>query len=403
LKEKTYIWQFVSNIYMPYIPELSYKDYQTYTIKKGDTLLSVAYKLGIDTYTLRAYHNKFCPLTDLIEADFPNQLEYLILAPEKTEISEDEREKNRKKTVFNDGQHKISLNGAQVNNTYGVVYTIENGNETHEIKQQLNVRWKAKNENGYYFFEVTRIGKVYINDTAADTMAEDIAEKASAALYPLLVVVDENGKWVYINNFHQIEERWHEVKKQIQKYYKGDHVEKYLSLYDRNLEDSDTLYLSLSKDWFLNAFFNGIHTQYPPSLSIQKEIDFPLIAKTENIKYLVDQKLDDRLDVDNFLVVNINGKLHDERTKTDFENELNLPVKEYSEQQAVGSYRAKYFLNPQDYIPESIFISCNLELDVPQKYSVSIANLNERKEISATPKQELFVGENKKKKKWWQL
>jgi hypothetical protein len=388
---------------MPYIPEPSYKDYLTYEIKKGDTLLSVAKELGIDPYLLRTYHNRFCPLTDLIEADFPYELEYLILAPEETEISDNEREKQRKKVVFHDGLHKISLNDSQVSNSYGVLYTIENGSETHTIKQQLNVRWKAKNENGYYFFEVTRIGKVYINDTAADTMAEDIAEKASAALYPLLVVVDQNGKWVYINNFNQIEERWHEAKKQIQKYYKGDHVEKYLSIYDRNLEDSDTLYISLSKDWFLNAFFNGIHTQYPPSLSIQKEIDFPLIAKTENIKYLVNQKLDDRLDVDNFLVVEINGKLHDDRTKTDFENELNLPVKEYSDQHADGSYRAKYFLNPQDYIPESIFISCNLELDVPQKYSVSIANLNERKEINATQKQELFIEETKPQKKWWQL
>ncbi|MEO8237034.1 MAG: hypothetical protein ABI576_02925 [Flavobacterium sp.] len=234
-------------------------------------------------------------------------------------------------------------------------------------------------------------------------MAEEIAEKASSALYPLLVIVDEKGEWVYINNFDQIEERWQETKKQLRKYYKGGQVEKYFSIYDRNLEDSDTLYISLSKDWFLNAFFNGIHTQYPSSLSIQKNIDFPFIAKTENINYLVDQKLDDHLDIDNFLVIDINGKLDDERNITDFQNELNLPVKEYSDQKATGSYRAKYFLNPQNYIPENIFITCNLELDTLQKYSVSISNLNDKKEISATPKQELFIEETKPQKKWWQF
>ncbi len=293
------------------------------------------------------------------------------------------------------------MDDAQINNSYGVVYTIESGKETHEIKQQINVRWKAKNENGFYFFEVSRIGKVYINDTAASTMAEEIAEKASSALYPLLVVVDETGKWVYINNFNQIQERWYETKEQVLKYYKGEQVEKYLSIYDRNLEDSDTLYLSLSKDWFLNVFFNGIHFQYPSSLSIEKEIEFPFLAKNENLHYLVNQKLDDRLDVDNFLVIDINGKLNDGRTKTDFENELKQPVKEYSEQKAMGSYRAKYFLNPQNYVPESIFISCDLDLGIPQKYSVTISNLNDKEELSATPKQELFVGENKKKQKWW--
>jgi hypothetical protein len=388
---------------MPYIPELSYKDYQTYTIKKGDTLLSVAYKLGIDTYTLRAYHNKFCPIQDLIEADFPSQLEYLILAPPEIKLSDDEREKHRKKIVFQEASFKMSLNNAKVSNSYGVLYTIENGSEIHTIKQKMNVEWKAKNENGYYFFEVSRIGKVYINDTAASTMAEEIAEKASAALYPLLVVVDHNGKWVYINNFSRIEKRWQETKKQILKYYKGDYAEKYLSLYDKSLEDSDTLYISLSKDWFLNAFFNGIHTHNSPSLSIQKEIDFPLIAKTENIKYFVDQKVDDRLDVDNFLVLDIKGKLCDDRTKTDLENELQIPVKEYSDQKASGSYRAKYFLNPENYIPESIFISCDLELEVLQKYSVSISNLNDRKEMSTTPKQELFIEETQPKKKWWEF
>jgi hypothetical protein len=388
---------------MPYIPEPSYKDHVTYTIQKNDTLMSVAKALNTDPYNLRAYHNRFCPITDLIEADFPSRLEYLILAPEKVELSDDEKEKSRKKVVFHEAPFKISLNHAQVSNSYGVLYTIENGKEIHTIKQEMNVRWRAKNENGFYFFEVDRIGSVYINDTAASTMVEEISEKASAALYPLLVVVDENGKWVYINNFSQIQERWHKAKQQIQKYYEGDEVEKYLSIYDKNLEDSDTLYLSLSKDWFLNAFFNGIHVQYPSSLSIQKEIDFPVIAKTENIKFLVDQKLDDHLDIDKFLVIDINGNLHDDRTKTDFENELQIPVKEYSEQKAVGSYRAKYFLNPQDYSPESIFISCSLELDIPQNYSVSISNLHEHKEISATPKQELFIEETQPRKKWWQL
>ncbi len=52
-------------------------------------------------------------------------------------------------------------------------------------------------------------------------MAKEIAEKASSALYPLLVVVDEKGEWVYIYNFNQIEERWHEAKKQIRKHYQS--------------------------------------------------------------------------------------------------------------------------------------------------------------------------------------
>lgn len=389
---------------MFFIAEPSYEDYLTYKIKKGDTLLSVAMQLGIEPSFLRSHHNRFCPsIKDLIEVDFPYHLEYVILAPVEVELTDDEKEKSRKKIHQGDSVFSLSLANPQINNTYGVLYTIENGEVTTTLKQKINVNWKGRSENNFYFFELDRIGNIYINDTAADSMVEDIAEKASAALYPLLVVVDQNGKWVYINNFNQIEERWQETKKQILKYYKGDHVEKYLSIYDKNLENSDTLFLSLSKDWFLNAFFNGFHVQYPHTLSIQKEIEFPFLAKTENLNYLVNQQFDDRFDIDNFLVININGKLNDERTKSDFENELSLPVREYSDQKVSGDYRAKYFLNPLNHMPESIFCSCTLALDTPQKYTVSISNLNDNEKMSTKPKPELFFDEIKPKQKWWQF
>ncbi|MEO8237033.1 MAG: hypothetical protein ABI576_02920 [Flavobacterium sp.] len=138
---------------MSYIPEPSYKDYLTHKIKKDDTLISVAQELGIDPYVLRTYHNKFCPLKDLIEAEFPYQLEFLILAPEKIELSDDEKEKQRKKVVFNNAPFTISFDYAQINNSYGVMYTIENGEEIHTIKQEINVSWKAKSENGFIFLK----------------------------------------------------------------------------------------------------------------------------------------------------------------------------------------------------------------------------------------------------------
>ncbi|MBE8725694.1 LysM peptidoglycan-binding domain-containing protein [Flavobacterium hungaricum] len=388
---------------MHYIPESSYEDYLTYKIKKGDTLFSVAQDLGIEPYLLRSYHNRFVPSTkDLIEADFPHHLEYLILEPQKAALTDEEKEQNRTK-INTKGSFKLSLDNSHINKSYSVLYSIEKGKNVYDIKQEFNVKWRAKNEDGYSFFEVSRIGDLYINDTQASTMATEIAEKASAALYPLLVVVDQSGKWVYINNFNQIEERWIETKKQIQKYYKGEMVEKYFSIYDRNLEDSDSLYISLSRDWFLNAFFNEIHIEYPSSLSIQKEQEFPFLAKNDNLNFKVELKVDEYLDIDNFLVIDVNGKLNDHRTKTDLEKDLGLAVKEYSEEKTTGNYRAKYFLNPQNHMPEVVFISCDLALETPQKFSVTISNKDDQREMRVKPAAQLFVEEVEPKKKWWQF
>lgn len=314
-----------------YIPDFSYDDYLTYEIQEGDTPESVAEKLGIDLYNLRSNHNRHCPLKDAVGPTFPPHLKRLILKPPKVELTDEEKELQRKIVVFNDGFGKLSLNYSQGENTYGVLYTIENGKQISTLKHEIKVIWLAQ-DRGYHFYRIIRDDAIFINDTIAHTMGETIAQQAAQVLYPLTIVVNQNGNWVDIHNFKEIEERWRKAKNQIRKYNKGIFVEKYFAIQDKNLENSDTLYLTINKDWFLNALFNGIHIQYPATLAGSRTIEFLFIAKSDPIDYNVEQKLDSHLDTDNLIVVDINGELDDSRSKTDFENELKLPVNEYSEE-----------------------------------------------------------------------
>ncbi|RED25014.1 hypothetical protein BD847_1753 [Flavobacterium cutihirudinis] len=385
-----------------YIPDFSYSDYLTYEIKNDDTPESVAEKMGIDLYALRSYHNRYATLEDLIGPIFPRHLKFLIIKPEEKELTEEEKEQHRKNVVFNDGPGKLSLNYSHGEYTYAVLYTIDNGKDIYTIKQKITVIWLAQNK-GYHCYKIHRDNDIYINDVAPNTMAQEITHQASQALYPLTIVVDQNGNWIDIYNFNEIEKRWQETKKQIRNYYKGHTVEKYFSIQDKNLESSDTLYASLNKDWFLNSLFNGIHVQYPSTKTINRKITFPYLAKSESINYQTEQVIDERLDVDNLIVININGKLNDERTKTDFENELNISGKEYSEEKPDGNYSAKYFLNPNNYMPEAFIVSCGLGLDIVQKYTISATNLHSRKELVIASRQSTYVGINKPKKRDYSL
>lgn len=381
-----------------YISDFSYKDYLTYKIKEGDTPDSVAATMGIDTYRLRNYHNRYAPLEDCIGPVFPRHLEFLIIKPPEVQLTDEEKEQHRKYVVFNDSLGKLSLNYSQGEHTYGVLYTIENGQETQTLKHEIKVIWLAQ-DKGYHFYKVIRGHDMYVNDTAVNTMAEKIAHRAGQALYPLIIVVDEDGQWVDIYNFHEIKKRWQEAKTQISKYYKGHFVEKYFSIYDKNLKNKETLFLTLDKDWFLNALFNGIHIQYPPTKSKTRRITFPYLAKAENLTYTAEQVIDERLDVDNLIVIDINGKLDDLRTKTNFENELNLSVKEYSEEKITGNYKAKYFLNPNNYMPEAFIVSCDLALDNPQKYNVTVTNVHNTKKLVVASRQPLFISAHTVKQK----
>lgn len=377
-----------------YVPDFSYDNYLTYEIQEGDTPETVAEKLGIDVYNLRSNHNRYCPLKDAIGPTFPRHLKCLIVKPPQVELTDEEKELHRKKVVFNDGACKLSLNYSQGENTYGVLYTIESGNQVSTLKHEIKVTWLAQNK-GYHFYRIIRDDAIFINDTIAHTMGETIAQQAAQVLYPLTIVVDQNGNWVDIHNFKEIEERWRKAKNQIRKYNKGIFVEKYFAIQDKNLENSDTLYLTINKDWFLNALFNGIHIQYPANLLVSKKIEFPFIPKSHPIQYQVEQKIDEFLDTDNLIVVDINGQLDDSRSKTDFENELKIPVEQYTEEKATGNYRAKYFLNPNTYMSEALMVSCDLALEAKQKYTITATNLHTAKDVVIASRESTFVGVNK--------
>ncbi|EKT3967491.1 hypothetical protein NTJ12_002586 [Flavobacterium psychrophilum] len=259
---------------------------------------------------------------------------------------------------------------------YAVRYTIEDGNEVHTLKYEAGVKWIDTDINGYSFFKIDRLSKVYIDDNEANTIVNELAEKVSSILYPLQVVVDQEGEWVDIHNFEEIKERWETKEAQILKDYPGEETEKYLVLYEENLISNQTLSLALSKDWFLRAFFNGVHTGYTSELTFEGYAYFPFIAKSEDLMFDIKQKIGKYLDENHLINIDIKGVLKNNRTKADFQYTIDLYNHPFGNQKVTGSYRAKYYLNPNNYSIETLFIECDFALDVPQKYTVMVTNLN---------------------------
>jgi hypothetical protein len=71
------------NIWQPKHLETKFK---IYPIKKGDTLLNVSARLGIDPQEIRSFHNRYCPVPDLIEKDFPSGLKKLIISENQPKV-----------------------------------------------------------------------------------------------------------------------------------------------------------------------------------------------------------------------------------------------------------------------------------------------------------------------------
>lgn len=368
------------------LDDLGLVKHLTYKIQKGDTPESVADKLKITLYELRVYHNFNCINDkDVINSYFPNHLEFLLVKPQIIESSNKEVEIKPIKVIFEE-EFRIPFHYVVGKNSYNVFLSIENETKLQTVNYKVSVEFLKKDKNGYSLFEINRAPKVYVNNNITDKITDTLAEEVSTILYPLLIVVDQQGEWVDVYNFNDIVDRWTEKRKEIAENKGGSAINKYFNAVDLILSNSDNLLKNILDDWFLKLFFNGIHTSYTSNLSFTNQADFAITPKENPVKFNVTQKIHEHLNDANMIVIEKEGTLADLSQQTTFRNST------YS-----GNYHSIYHLNPNSYVVENASLECNILGDCNKKASVKIYNLNDRKIIASDQTKSFFVGETVKK------
>jgi hypothetical protein len=348
----------------------SYDKHRTYKIRKGDTLESVAHELGIAARELRRYHNIHCSIPDLIEADFKSHLELLILAPENSDFTVNKNIENKtiKVSFKNDYTLPFLLRGVDKN--YKVHYTTEFGDQIDTIDIEVRVKWLAVDKNKFQLFEVNKTA-IHINDEAPDTMMDELGAKTAEIIYPLKIVVDGSGKWVDVYNYNEIVSRWEDTKREILDYYEGEVTNAYIEHTEYALESSKTLLASLSSDYFLRAFFNGIYVGYTANYSFENTVSFPL-EKNEESLFTVDQKVAPYLEVSGLIKVEQKGIYIDSGFDVNFGFE---PWE--------GNYSAIYLLDSDTYCIENMNLECSIDYHEPIKIAIIIDSLPDKIETES--------------------
>lgn len=361
---------------MTYFKSFSYKDYKTYLIQESDTPESVAKKFGIDLYELRSYHNLYCPLEDCIGPNFPTHLKFLIL---QSEEDKKVKEARRERVRFSTKDFKLPFRPEKLNKRYLAMYTIVNGSETHSIKEELSLNWLSTYKDNYFFIEIDR-KSLYVDELEEKSMADEFAERTAKVFYPLQIVVDTNGKCVAVHNFDAIVDRWTNVKKEVLKEFQGEIVEERLEAFENKITNKEIISDAFLNDWFLNAFFGGLNIEYKETGTIEYTIKFPFSQKTGKVKFLVRQKINPTVDQYNLVNITQRGVISDDRSKYDFENDLPYLytiTEEKNTEKLEGTFEAYYFLDPNMNVIESLFLECELKLNIPQKIRIAISNIDE--------------------------
>jgi hypothetical protein len=361
------------------------KEHRFYNIKEGDTLHKIANEIKVDPFEIRHYHNIYAEIKDVIEEDFPSHLKILILQTEKdrqeTKAKKEETAKV-KRTNFN-----LVFRPEEIKKEYQVKYTVQKGNNIDTMRQELSIKRFLTKEIEYFYFEIDTISKLYLNGTEVEGLAVELAENTAQMLYPLQIVVDPNGKWRDIYNFEAIQKRWKTKKQDLLDYYNGDTTDQYIGIVDKTLQSKERLVNKLSSNWFLRAFFNGIHIDYTEKSEIEKKVFYPISTNIIEPQFLVKQKINEKLDKNQRLIVDQKGILDDQRSKIDFENGFEFPIHAMANKNSIkskGGYEAKYYLNSNTHNLDRLLLECFVETESMQKIKVEVNSNKKEKPDSDT-------------------
>jgi hypothetical protein len=248
----------------------------------------------------------------------------------------------------------------ELNHEYSVLYTIQKGEVMQTLKQNFSVR-RLRSEvkqDDFYFIQIDKISEPLIDGKTIDITAYNVAEKTARLVYPLRIVVDKYGKWVEINSYDKLKERWEKQKDEIKDFYDGLIYEILANNVEEAIEDNDSLIQFMSSNWFLRAFFNGIHAPYTRKFEIEKKLYFPAIAEVDDIEFSIAQKVNPYLNELQQIEVTQIGE-----TENEYIN---------------GSFRANYFINPNNYIVQNLDLECKIAMSTPRNISLRVRNLDQK-------------------------
>ncbi|MCW3162489.1 LysM peptidoglycan-binding domain-containing protein [Chryseobacterium oryctis] len=381
-------------------------NHHIHTIQKGDTLQSVSKQYGISAEELRNYHNRYCELPDLLNREIEHQKELIVpKLGQEGNSEETPKEKERKKVSFAPN-NKLSYSPVNTHYKYGVMIILENGEDKNELKYETSVKWLQK-YGDFHIFEIDRTSKIYINKEEVNDIADLLAYETSKVLFPMHIVVDEDGNWEEVAKYNKYPERWKAIKSNLQKEFEGEMVENYFQKIEKILETPEQINFYMLGDFFLRTLFLGYCFNYGKDFTAEKHITFPIVENGIEPRYKIQAKVDPYLDEYNLINIELEGVLDDERSKEDFINERPFAFNNNYEKQkdidnrSLGEIAIQGFLNPKSGIPEALHLECSIELDETKKITVVIANLSETGTLRAKSKETIVEGKATEKVGFW--
>ncbi|OXA85641.1 hypothetical protein [Flavobacterium hercynium] len=243
--------------------------FRKYKVQRGETIEVIATKIGIPAVEARAFHNKYCELSDLVEFGLPiRRTEYILLPPLASETDLQLSDNNTPKKVIlgnNNSLRLIAANGLK--QEHGTIIRFkENNRLLNKVHFTSQITFLEIN-NDFSIVEY-HVNQVYVNEKEPEMVVEQLADATSKALYPIVLSLNKNGQIHEILNIEAIQKRWELLKPSILQYYNGGNViTQLITSFERSIQSAPLLKRNLEEHPFYTIYFAPIYQDYTSDFS----------------------------------------------------------------------------------------------------------------------------------------
>lgn len=254
-------------------------DFLEYKVRNGDTLHSIALRLGITGEELKLFHNSHCQRNDKIWFDNLNDVKTVFVPLQvKTEKQKD-REKNNTLP---------SLQGLNsfFAKTYNVTETFESPFEpalTIDYTVELDIR-QNKSANHHILSYSQDLFKTH-GEAPEDKMSE-LSIACMKSIMPIDFTLSGTGKIIGFTDHRKIMQTFAEQRKDLD-FFAGEISERYMDKFEKNISDEKFFLRQLQSTLLFQALFPKLEwfhkkTQWTESFYfLQNSFSVPCIMEIE--------------------------------------------------------------------------------------------------------------------------
>ncbi len=329
--------------------------FQSYTVGKNENLYSISCRIHInDPQDLKQFHNLHCDLNKIIEDDVVED-QVLLIPYSNHELRKIENYRGDFNTIFKNqinkenSFNKFVYNPLEKLTEYKVnIQFIDVFAETEqdfECEFSLKRISEIKNK---FIIEVNQ-KNIQVNNENLNTKISILAKKCADCLYPMKIIVNQNGGFESIHNFEVIKKRWDNTKIELTEDFTGHDFDAYIKKMDYKMNDSQMINESLKNNLLFQTLFYPIYNlEFIENIN-KKQIAFlEVVNGSPSIEFEIENTINKKLVGEGQIKINQKGQAIDKRSLEDVLSKSNdLVVSENEKKSIKVNYFGEFNLDKQ--------------------------------------------------------